>query len=211
MQWLHTIVDELIARVPEGEILIESGASPSGTYHVGHLREVITSDAILLELRRRGRQARHIHFVDDLDALRKVPVNVPQDYDQHLGKPLCDTPAPDGSDQSYADHFLSDLIAATSYLGIEMEVIRSHEKYRSGFDVPAIEMALTHIQKVKDCIVKGSGRQLSDDWNPIQILEEGRFKNRALVDIDKEKKEVIYRRVEGGEARARYEDRKSVV
>ena len=73
MQWLNKIADELIARHPEGEILIESGASPSGTYHLGHMRELMTSDAILLELRRRGRRARHVQFVDDLDALRKVP------------------------------------------------------------------------------------------------------------------------------------------
>src|ERR1700761_2586710 len=96
MQWLNSIVDELVARQPAGEILIESGGSPSGTYHLGHMRELVTCDAILLELRRRGRQARHIYFVDDLDVFRKVPANVPPEWEQYLGMPLCDVPSPDG-------------------------------------------------------------------------------------------------------------------
>ncbi|MCA9327621.1 lysine--tRNA ligase, partial [Candidatus Saccharibacteria bacterium] len=107
MQWLNKIADDLIARQPEGEILLESGASPSGTYHLGHMRELLTPDAVLLELRRRGRQARHIHFVDDLDAIRKIPVNIPSEYEKYLGMPLCDIPAPDGSESTYANYFLA--------------------------------------------------------------------------------------------------------
>jgi lysyl-tRNA synthetase class 1 len=100
MQWLNKAADEAIAAHPDGEILVESGGSPSGTHHLGHLRELITSDAIMLELRRRGRDARHIYFVDDLDGLRKIPINVPADFDKFLGRPLCDIPAPAGSSKS---------------------------------------------------------------------------------------------------------------
>lgn len=71
MQWLTDITDEVEKRYPEGEILVSSGVSPSGKYHIGTLREVLTADAVLIMLRQRGRQARHIHFVDDLDGLRK--------------------------------------------------------------------------------------------------------------------------------------------
>src|SRR3990167_6780213 len=101
MQWLNKIVDGAVSRKPKGEILVESGSAPSGTYHFGHLRELLIADAILLEIQHRGRQARHVHFVDDLDALRKVPVNVPENIAEYIGHPLCDVPAPDGSDRSY--------------------------------------------------------------------------------------------------------------
>src|SRR3972149_6490209 len=86
MQWLNEVVDKVTKRKPEGKILIESGASPSGTYHIGHLREVIICDALLLELKKRGRLARHIHFVDDLDALRKIPLNVPFVHEKYLAR-----------------------------------------------------------------------------------------------------------------------------
>jgi len=124
MTWLTQIVDDVIARHPDGEILIETGSAPSGTYHLGHLRELVTADAILLEVRRRGRQARHIQFVDDFDNLRKIPINVPAEFEKHIGYPICDIPAPDGSDRSYADYFLQGLIDACAVLGVDVEYVR---------------------------------------------------------------------------------------
>ena len=208
MQWLNKIADELVKRQPEGEILIESGASPSGTYHFGHLRELITADAILLELKRRGRQARHVQFVDDLDALRKIPFNVPAEFEQYLGMPLCDIPAPDSSSRSYADYFLQGLIEACSYLGIEAEFIRSHERYRSGWMVPAIEKALQHAPAARQALAKISGRQLDEHWSPIQILEKGRLKKRPFKSIDPQAKTLVYSNGEGQPATVNYDDGK---
>lgn len=192
MKWLNDIADELERRHPEGEILIETGASPSGTFHIGHLREWVTGDAILLELRRRGRQARLIHFIDDLDALRKIPVNIPAEYEKYLGMPLCDVPAPDGSDRSYGAYFAQNVIDACRELGIDMEFIESHKKYRSGFFVPAIERSLERLDEVRDALIRVSGRQLDEDWSPIQVLEDGRLRKRAFVSIDTDNKTLVY-------------------
>ena len=206
MQWLNTIVDELIARTPEGEILIESGGSPSGTHHIGHMREFATADAVMLELRRRGRQARHIYFVDDLDAFRKVPVDIPAEYEKYLGMPLCDIPSPDGTaGLSYADYFLSQLERATASLGIEVEFIRSHQKYRTGFFVPAIERCLERVPQARRALETISGRQLDENWTPIQILEDGRLKSRQFVSLDKAAKTVRYIDKAGTERDARYD------
>jgi lysyl-tRNA synthetase class 1 len=205
MQWLNQIVDELIARQPEGEILIESGSAPSGTYHLGHLREFLTPDAIYVELKRRGRKARHIHFVDDLDALRKVPYNVPAEYEQYLGMPLCDIPAPDGSDRSYADYFLEDVQKVCEILGIEVTFERSYKKYRSGVFVPAIELVMGNLPAVRNAIQTASNRQLDEDWVPIQILVNGRFKNRKFLGMDTESKVIRYANPDGSEGEVRYD------
>lgn len=205
MQWLNQIVDELIARHPEGEILIESGSAPSGTYHLGHLREVLTPDAIYVELKRRGRQARHIHFVDDLDALRKLPHNVPAEFEKYLGMPLCDVPAPDGSDRSYADFFLADLQEVCGILGIDVTFERSYKKYRSGWDVPAIELVMSNLDKVRKAIQTASNRQLDEDWVPIQILVNGRFKNRKYLGMDTDAKTISYEDADGEKKTARYD------
>lgn len=205
MQWLNDIADELIKRHPEGEILIESGASPSGTYHLGHLRELMTADAILLELRRRGREARHIQFVDDLDALRKIPYNVPQDFEQYLGKPLCDIPAPDGSQQSYADYFLQGLKDACETLGIDVEYMRAHEQYRSGWLAPAIERTLERLQPARHALETIAGRQLDEHWSPIQVMQDGRLKRRRFISLDKDAKTLRYETADGREQTARYD------
>lgn len=197
MQWLNKIVDELEQRRPDGEIFIESGGSPSGTHHFGHMRELITSDAIMLELKRRGRQARHVYFVDDLDALRKIPVDVPKEFEKYLGYPLCDVPSPADGGGSYADHFLQGLIDACQTLGIEVEFIRSHEKYRSGWAVPTIERALERIPQARQALETISGRQLDEHWTPIQVMENGRLKNRKFLSIDTAAKTVQYEDVKG--------------
>jgi len=205
MQWLNQIVDDIIARHPEGEILIESGSSPSGTYHLGHLRELVTCDAILLECRRRGRQARHVQFVDDLDAFRKVPMNFPAEYEKYLGTPLCDMPAPDGSDVSTADYFLKGLQDACDALGVEVEYRRAYEKYRSGWYVPAIEKALERVAEGREALQTISGRQLEDTWSPIQVIEQGKLKKRSFVRINTDTKTLVYLDAEGTEQTIAYD------
>lgn len=206
MQWLNKVVDEIVERIPDGEILLESGGSPSGAYHLGHMRELITCDAILLELRRRGRQARHIYFVDDLDVFRKVPSNVPEGHEQYLGMPLCDVPSPDGTkDLSYADYFLQGLIDSCEALGIEVEFIKSHPKYRSGWFVPAIEKSLEHMDAIRNALETISNRKLDPNWSPIQVLENGRLKNRKFISINTENKTVVFEDGSGQKAEAKYD------
>lgn len=197
MQWLNKIVDDLIERHPDGDILIESGGSPSGTHHFGHMRELIICDAIMLALKQRGREARHIYFVDDLDALRKIPVDVPADFEKYLGYPLCDVPAPDGGEGSYADFFLQGLIDACEVLSIEVEFIRSHIKYRAGSFVPAIERSLQRVPQARQALETISGRKLDEHWTPIQVMESGRLKNRKFVDIDENTKTLRYEDAKG--------------
>lgn len=205
MFWLAKIVDELVARVPEGEIVVSSGVSPSGTYHLGTLREVLTAEAIYRELKLRGRSARHIHVVDDLDVFRKVPVGVPAEYEKYLGMPLCDVPAPDGSDRSYADFYLQDLLDAAKGLGLEMEVMRAHEKYRSGFLADAIEKALDNITIIRQVLEDISGRSLDEQWSPVQVMEDGYLKNRRFLGIDTAAKTIQYENKDGQPQTVSYE------
>lgn len=204
MQWLNTIVDELTRRHPDGEIVVSSGVSPSGTYHLGTLREVLTAEVTTMELRRRGRTAKHLHIVDDLDVFRKVPANIPSEWERYLGLPLADVPAPDGSEGTYADYFLNDLVVAAKDMRLSMEIIRANERYRSGYFVPAIEKALGNITSIRKILEDVSGRKLNDQWSPVQIIEDGRVKNRQFVSIDIDSKEVTYIDKDGAEARASY-------
>lgn len=192
-------------RHPLGVITVSSGVSPSGTYHLGTLREVLTAEVIARELRRRGREAKHLHIVDDLDVFRKVPVNIDESFSQYLGRPLCDVPAPDGSDQSYADYFLADLIEAIKIMDLDVEVIRANERYREGFYVSAIEKTVENIEGIKSILEEISGRKLDPSWTPIQIVEDGRVKNRQFTSIDTDQKTITYTNKDGEEAAAHYD------
>lgn len=205
MFWLQKVVDDIEKAHPEGEVIVSSGVSPSGTYHVGTLREVLTTDAIYIELKRRGRQVRHLHFADDYDNLRKIPAGIDPGFEKYLGQSLCDVPSPDGKAKSYADYFLNDFLGNLDILGIDMEVVRAHKKYRSGFFEPAIEKALANIDEVKACLEEVSGRKLDQQWSPIQVNEEGYLKKRPFVSIDTDQKVVTYLDKNGVEVTISYQ------
>lgn len=204
MHWLNKIADELITRHPEGEIVVSSGVSPSGTYHLGTLREILTAEVIMLELNRRGRTARHLHIVDDLDVFRKVPANIPAEFEQYLGRPLSDIPAPDGSQQSYADYFLADLLTAANTMNLKLDVVRAHEKYRSGFFKAAIEKSLEHLADIRQILSEVSGSKLDEQWSPIQVIEDGYLKTRQFKSIDTDKGVIVYIDQHGQEQQTGY-------
>ena len=204
MQWLNTIVDELLTKHPDGEIIVSSGVSPSGTYHLGTLREVLSAEAVAYEVRRRGRQARHIHVVDDHDIFRKVPVGVPEAFKQYLGKPLCEVPSPDGSEGSYADYYLKDLLAAVSPLHLEIEIMHSEQRYREGHFTEAIEIALARKDEIKQILETISGHKVDDQWSPVQVNEDGYLKKREIISVDQESKTLKFIDAEGHEREIDY-------
>lgn len=197
MQWLKKITDEVIEAHPVGEILICSGVSPSGVYHVGTLREVLTADAIMLALRARGRDASHVHVVDDLDPLRKIPAGVPVEFQQYLGMPLCAVPPPSGTAKSWADFYFKDFLTSANALGLDMEVVRSHKKYQIGFMVPAIELVLQNIEIARRVLSAVSGRKLDEDWSPVQVNEGGYLKSRRFISVDVKTKMLDYENHQG--------------
>lgn len=205
MQWLNKIADELEKRHPKGQIIVSSGVTPSGIYHIGHLREVLTADGVYVELKRRGRDVRHLHIVDDLDSFRKVPANVPASFEKYLGKPLCDIPSPDEKYDNYADFFFQPFLKSVKELGVELEVVRAHKQYRGGIIVPAIEAALSKISESKNILETISNRNLDPHWNPVQVLEDGYLKNRKFLRIDTKSKIIHYEDLDGNDRTARYD------
>jgi lysyl-tRNA synthetase class 1 len=205
MQWLNKVVDEALAAHPDGEIIVSSGVSPSGKYHLGTLREVLTAEAIARAINLRGRKARHLHIVDDLDPFRKLPAGLSDDFTKYLGQPLCTVPSPDGSAKTYADYYLTDLLSAADKMKLIMEVVRSHEKYEEGFFAEAIEKALASISSVRKILEDISGRKLDDTWSPIQVLEGDYLKNRQFLSIDKTSKSLKYLDHEGAEQSISYD------
>ena len=129
--WADTIAQELAE--PQTTHLLSTGITPSGEFHVGHLREVLTAEGIYRALCDQGAAA-HMHYIaDTMDPLRRVYDFLdPAVYASEVGKPLCDIPCPCRQHDSYAEHFLAPFLEALTKLGIELQVLRAHELYRQG-------------------------------------------------------------------------------
>jgi lysyl-tRNA synthetase class 1 len=190
--WLDHIAEQAMAAHPEGEIVVESGHAPSGYYHIGTLREILTASAIAWRINQAGRQARHIDFVDDLDALRKIPAGVPEEWRKYIGQPLYLVPDPTGKHASWAEWLLSDLYDSLRQLGLEPEVRYAHIEYPTGAFTPYIESALDKLKQGRVIITELSKRELPEDWSPVQILSESNsLREWNFTGWDK-KRQVVY-------------------
>lgn len=119
----------------KGYVLFETGYGPSGLPHIGTFGEVLRTTMI-----RRAFEAisdiptRLICFSDDLDGMRKVPSNVPnQDMlREHLQKPLTSVPDPFEEFDSFGDHNNAMLRRFLDTFGFEYDFYSATEFYRSG-------------------------------------------------------------------------------
>ncbi len=119
----------------KGHVLFETGYGPSGLPHIGTFGEVLRTTMI-----RRAFEVisdiptRLICFSDDMDGMRKIPGNVPnQDMLRaHLQKPLTDVPDPFGTHESFGHHNNAMLRRFLDTFGFEYEFYSATDFYRSG-------------------------------------------------------------------------------
>ncbi|MFF9004038.1 lysine--tRNA ligase [Streptomyces achromogenes] len=150
--WVSRFADEVIEeserRAPGKPVVVASGLSPSGPIHLGNLREVMTPHLVADEIRRRGREVRHLISWDDYDRYRKVPAGVPgvdESWAEHIGKPLTSVPAPKGSSYpNWAEHFKAAMTEALGQLGVEFDGISQTAQYTSGAYREQILHAMRH-------------------------------------------------------------------
>src|SRR6187551_1426689 len=104
--WPYEEARKLLKRYPDGKpggspVLFETGYGPSGLPHIGTFNEVLRTTMVrhAFETLTGGARTRLLAFSDDMDGLRKVPDNVPQQemLAENLGMPLTRIPDPFGS------------------------------------------------------------------------------------------------------------------
>ena len=109
--WPYEEARKLLKRWPEGKpggepMIFETGYGPSGLPHIGTFNEVLRTTFVrhAYEELTGGYPTRLIAFSDDMDGLRKVPDNVPNQemLADNLGKPLTQIPDPFGTHESFA-------------------------------------------------------------------------------------------------------------
>ncbi|MFD4574691.1 lysine--tRNA ligase [Streptomyces sp. NPDC058417] len=150
--WVSRFADDVIEeserRAPGKPVVVASGLSPSGPIHLGNLREVMTPHLVADEIRRRGREVRHLISWDDYDRYRKVPAGVAgvdETWAEHIGKPLTSVPAPAGSAHpNWAEHFKAAMTEALGELGIVFDGISQTAQYTSGVYREQILHAMRH-------------------------------------------------------------------
>ena len=91
----------------KNKIVFQTGYAPSGLPHIGTFGEVARTTMMINALNHIEKiDSDLITFSDDMDGLRKVPDNIPNNKLLHdnLGKPLTKIPDPFGKFKSFGEH-----------------------------------------------------------------------------------------------------------
>ena len=91
----------------KNKITFQTGYGPSGLPHIGTFGEVARTSMMINALHHIDKiQYELITFSDDMDGLRKIPDNIPNDeiLKNNLGKPLTNIPDPFGKYKSFGEH-----------------------------------------------------------------------------------------------------------
>ncbi len=155
------------------EVLFETGYGPSGLPHIGTFGEVARTTWVRRAFETMSDvPTRLICFSDDMDGLRKVPGNVPnQDMlAQHLGRPLTSVPDPFGTHDSYGAHNNARLKSFLDRFGFQYEFVSSTAMYKSGaFDKTLLHI-LANYEKVRDIVLPTLGPERRATYSPFLPL-----------------------------------------
>jgi lysyl-tRNA synthetase, class I len=150
--WPYEEARKLLKRWPDGKpagqpVIFETGYGPSGLPHIGTFNEVLRTTFVrrAYEEITGGAPTRLIAFSDDMDGLRKVPDNVPNQemLAGHLSKPLTRIPDPFGTHESFAHHNNAMLRRFLDRFGFDYDFLSATDCYASGRFDDVIRKVLT--------------------------------------------------------------------
>ncbi len=216
--WPFQEAEKLLRRLEKrppgkGPVVLETGYGPSGLPHIGTFGEVVRTTMVrrafetLCDL-----PTRLIAFSDDLDGLRKVPDNVPEQemLREHVqrdlpdgsslgGVPLTSVPDPFGTHESFAHHNNARLIAFLDEFGFDYEFVSSTECYRSGqFDATLLRV-LERYDEVMSIVLPELRAQRRETYCPFLPLspKSGRVLHSPAEEIKPGDGTIVFRDEDG--------------
>ncbi len=171
--WTDQLAQKVLElRGNKKEYVVASRITPSGTIHIGNFREPMTAHLLLCALKKMGRQVVHYHSWDDYDRFRKVPANVPEEWEQYIGMPVSKVPDPWECHKSYAAHFEEPFEADMNKVGVVPKIIRESERYETGVYTEDIKFALSQRTVLRGIFDNHRSEPLPEEWFPLQVYCE---------------------------------------
>jgi lysyl-tRNA synthetase class 1 len=179
--WPFEEARKLVKRIEKSgktdPVLFETGYGPSGLPHIGTFGEVARTTMVrhAFHVLTGGEvETRLIAFSDDMDGMRKIPGNVPNQamLEENIGKPLTVVPNPfatgnDDDAPSFAHHNNAKLREFLDRFGFDYEFASATDYYRQGkFDAMLVR-TLERYQKVMDVMLPTLGQERQATYSPI--------------------------------------------
>ncbi len=174
--WPFEEARKLIKRFPQGKpdgsaVLFETGYGPSGLPHIGTFQEVLRTTLVrrAYETLTGGAPTRLVAFSDDMDGLRKVPDNMPNQglLTAYLGHPLSRIPDPFNKYESFAHHNNAMLRNFLDRFEFDYEFVSAAERYNSGAFDEALRGVLRNFGAIMDIMLPTLREERRKTYSPI--------------------------------------------
>ena len=181
----------------KGKITLQTGYGPSGLPHIGTFGEVARTSMIVNALNYLTNLPKEIiTFSDDMDGLRKIPNNVPNQeiLNQNLHKPLSSVPDPFKKYNSFGEHNNEMLKNFLNKFKFEYNFKSSTSLYKSGFFNSALQIILENYQEIVDIIIPTLGKERQKTYSPFLPIcpETGIVLEIPVLEILKDKSKIIF-------------------
>ena len=179
------------------QIIFQTGYGPSGLPHIGTFGEVARTSMMINALNHIQKiDTQLITFSDDMDGLRKVPENIPNDNLLHtnLGKPLTSIPDPFNKFSSFGEHNNEMLKAFLKKFNFKFNFKSSTENYKQGVFNNSLIRVLEKYDEIMNIILPTLREERRKTYCPFLPIcpETGKVLEIPLVEIKKNSEKVIF-------------------
>ncbi|PDH21335.1 MAG: lysine--tRNA ligase [Pelagibacterales bacterium MED-G42] len=181
----------------KGRITLQTGYGPSGLPHIGTFGEVARTSMLVNALNQLTEfPTEIITFSDDMDGLRKVPDNVPnqQLLNENLHKPLTKVPDPFEKFDSFGEHNNEMLKNFLDSFQFKYNFKSSTSLYKKGFFNPTLKIILDNYDGIMSIIIPTLGKERQQTYSPFLPIcpDTGRVLEIPVLEINKKKFTIVF-------------------
>lgn len=201
--WPVVLARQLVERVQrnppaKGFVLFETGYGPSGLPHIGTFGEVLRTTMVRYAFMQMSSVPTRLYCVsDDMDGLRKVPTNVPNQemLRQYIDMPLTKVPDPFGEYDSFGAHNNARLQAFLNSFGFEYEFKSSTACYASGVFDDTLKLICEKYEPIMDVMLANLRDERRQTYSPFLPIcpHTGKVLQVRMESVDAKNHTVTYK------------------
>ena len=181
----------------KNKITFQTGYGPSGLPHIGTFGEVARTTMMINALKHIQKiNYELITFSDDMDGLRKVPENIPNDkiLKDNLGKPLTDIPDPFKKFSSFGEHNNEMLKEFLNKFNFKYTFKSSTENYKKGIFNNSLLRVLEKYEDIMNIILPTLRDERKKTYCPFLPLcsKSGKVLEIPLIEMNKKTGKVVF-------------------
>ncbi len=181
----------------KGKIILQTGYGPSGLPHIGTFGEVARTSMVVNALNQITEIPKEIiTFSDDMDGLRKVPDNIPNQeiLKNNLHKPLTQIPDPFQKFNSFGEHNNEMLKNFLNEFNFTYSFKSSTELYKNGFFNETLKLILNKYQEIMNIIIPTLGVERQKTYSPFLPIcpDTGVVLEIPVLEIDQKNSKIVF-------------------